>query len=84
MQPLRPAAVRPMCKWRLLRPMSRWVLSHNTLRLDLADFERLLGALRQQLEGGRPIAAWQAAAIRRYWQQAVHMLVVHHDSEEGA
>lgn len=59
------------------------MLSHDALRLDLADFSRLLSALEAQLAAGRPVEAWQAAAIRRYWQQVVHMLVVHHDSEEG-
>lgn len=59
------------------------MLSHNALRLDLEDFSRLLAALEAQLVAGRPVEAWQAAAIRRYWEQAVHMLVVHHDSEEG-
>ena len=59
------------------------MLSHNALRLDLTDFDRLLVALRSQLAAGKPLEAWQADAIRRYWKQAVHMLVIHHDSEEG-
>ncbi|GAB4820685.1 hypothetical protein N2152v2_007731 [Parachlorella kessleri] len=68
--------------WVLPAENDGWVLSHNALRLDLKDFDRLLVALRSQLAAGKPLEAWQADAIRRYWKQAVHMLVVHHDSEE--
>ena len=59
------------------------MLSHDALRLDLEDFGRLLSALRAQLAAGRPVEAWQADAVRRFWRHALHMLVVHHDSEEG-
>lgn len=60
-----------------------WVLSHDALRLDMADFASFLEALVPRLEAGRSLQPAQATAVRRCWDQFCHMLTVHHDSEEG-
>lgn len=59
-----------------------WVLSHDALRLDLADLQRLLDALQAQAAAGRPLQRWQLQAAQAAWAYHAHMLTVHHDTEE--
>lgn len=58
------------------------MLSHDALRLDLADLQRLLDALAAQVAAGRPLKKWQLEAAQGAWRYHQHMLTVHHDTEE--
>ena len=58
------------------------MLSHDALRLDLADLQRLLDALAAQVAAGRPLKKWQLEAAQGAWRYHQHMLMVHHDTEE--
>lgn len=59
-----------------------WVLSHDALRLDMEDLQRLLDALSAQVAAGRPLEKWQLEAAQGAWRYHAHMLTVHHDTEE--
>ncbi|PRW56738.1 pyrophosphate--fructose 6-phosphate 1-phosphotransferase subunit beta [Chlorella sorokiniana] len=41
-----------------------WVLSHDALRLDMDDLQRLLDALSTQVAAGRPLEKWQLEAAQ--------------------
>ncbi|KAI7839309.1 hypothetical protein COHA_007007 [Chlorella ohadii] len=75
------AAVDHTTDWVVPPSDDGWVLSHDALRLDMEDLQRLLDALSAQARAlcnrwchvGRPELAWRYHA---------HMLTVHHDTEE--
>ncbi|KAL4443791.1 hypothetical protein ABPG75_011528 [Micractinium tetrahymenae] len=69
-------------EWRVPPEQDGWVLSHDALRLDLADLQRLLDALAAQAAAGRPLQRAQVEAAAAAWRYFEHMLGVHHDTEE--
>ncbi|PSC71488.1 hypothetical protein C2E20_5000 [Micractinium conductrix] len=76
------AAASHAAEWKVPAEQDGWVLSHDALRLDLSDLERLVDALQVAAAAGRPPSAEQLAVARAAWQYHAHMLTVHHDTEE--
>lgn len=76
------AAADHAAEWKVPPSEDGWVLSHDALRLDLQDMQRLLDSLSSQAAAGRPLQPWQLKAALHAWRYHEHMLRVHHQTEE--
>lgn len=69
-------------KWGYPPEKDGWILSHNSLRGELDDFQAALSATLARLNGTAP-SEWEVAAIKKWYKAHADHMHSHHENEDA-